>query len=82
MDDNIRMKLREAAEAFVTADQPERATLAELYGEGWGDEVDNPRGVGREFRQMVNGGEIVGLRALHRNEWENQNNHVEYVRDA
>lgn len=43
--------------------------------------LDDPAQIGRDFRTLVNAGNIPGLRSLPRNEWLNQRNHVEYVRD-
>lgn len=79
MDEQTMQRLRLGADSFIAIGGVERTKIYDLYGNGW-DAVEDPGAVGREFRKMVEAGEIPGLRALDRREWLNQKNHVEYVR--
>lgn len=80
MLEEIEKRLRTNAAQFIEAMEPERITIQAIYGKGW-DELDNPAQIGTDFRALVDGGHIRGLRSLPRREWNNQRNHVEYVRD-
>ncbi|MBM3603249.1 MAG: hypothetical protein FJX25_00495 [Alphaproteobacteria bacterium] len=79
MNDDIAERLQRGAERFVAAREPHRATIRDLYGEGW-DAVADPADVGRTFRKMVAAGQVPGLRLVKQNKWLNQRSHVEYVR--
>ena len=79
MLDYIERRLRANAAQFVEAEYPERITIQALFGDGW-DQLDDPARIGTEFRALVDGGHVEGLRSLPRREWINQRNHVEYVR--
>jgi hypothetical protein len=76
----IEDRLRANASQFIAAKGPERITVQALYGDGW-DQLEDPAQIGREFRALVESGQIEGLRSLPRREWNNQRNHVEYVRN-
>jgi uncharacterized protein (DUF2267 family) len=76
----IEDRLRGNAAQFIAAEGPERIIIRELYGDGW-DQLEDPAQIGREFRALVESGQIEGLRSLPRREWNNQRNHVEYVRN-
>lgn len=75
----IEDRLRANATQFIAADGPKRITIQALYGTKW-DQLEDPAQIGREFRALVESGQIEGLRSLPRCEWKNQRNHVEYVR--
>jgi hypothetical protein len=81
LQQEVEERLKENARRFIEAEEPERITVQLLYGEGW-DHLHDVAQIGREFRVLVNAGDIPGLRSLPRNEWRNQRNHVEYARDA
>ena len=76
---HIEDRLRANAAQFIASDGPERITIQALYGAEW-DQLEDPAQIGREFRALVESGQIEGLRSLPRREWNNQRNHVEYVR--
>lgn len=79
MDEQVRQNLINGAARFVRSDHPERATIHDLYSGDW-QAVPDPVSIGKEFCAMVKRGEIHGLRALPRKEWERQRGHVEYMR--
>lgn len=80
MLEHIERRLRANAAQFIEVEVPEQITIQTLYGDGW-DQLGDRAQIGIEFRELVDGGHIEGLRSLPRQEWNNQRNHVEYVRD-
>jgi len=79
MLEHIEERLRLNAKQFVAAEEPERITIQVLFGDGW-NQLEDRANVGQEFRALVDDGHVPGLRSLPRQEWNNQRNHVEYVR--